>query len=155
MLDMIGDWPIEKLGLHRGVPLRPAAPDIAAYEDEVARREQQSPEAVSHAGLAEAAASLSEEDLVEADGTPQTPCSPILPTLQNSFPSQDIFDGPNIYDEDKQVRASQLAFAKSVKQAHRRRPVRKQMTGVWLQKLGSKSLSQRSTQEAVSQEGCT
>ena len=155
MLDMIGDWPMKRLGLHRGVPLRPSAADIAAYEDEVARREGQSPEAVSHAGPAVAAATLSEEELGEADVTPQTPCSPVLPTLQDSSPSQDIFDGPNINEEDKRVRASELAFAKYVKQAPRRRPVRKQMTGVWLQKLGAKSLSQRSTQEAVSQEGCT
>ena len=155
MRGMIGDWPIKKLGLHRGVPLRPAAADIAAYEDEVARREGQSPEAVSLAGPAVAAAGLLEDDLGEADVTPQTPCWPLQPTLQDSSPSQDIFDGPNIYEDDKRVRASELAFAKYVKQAPRRRPVRKQMTGVWLQKLSAKSPSPSSTLAAVSQDGGT
>ena len=158
--DVIGDSPIKQRVLHRGVAhqgggLAGLAADICAHWGRVPRRAGQTPEAVGQAGPAVSQAGLLDDDLGEAHVKPQTLCRPLQPMLQDSSPSQDIFDGPNVYEDHTRVRASELALKKYIKQAPRRRPVRKQMTGVWLQKLSAKSPSPSSTLAAVSQDGGT
>ena len=57
--------------------------------------------------------------------------------------------------EEETHKANARAFAKYVKQAPRPKRVHKKMTGVWLPKLGSKSIQQDFTRDADSQETLT
>ena len=163
--DMISDGLIQRLGLHRGEPLRPTAEDIAAYEEEAARREGQVPEVTSQAVLPLPTAHLLEDD-VASTPTPgkskaaregdvaawKARCD--VPTA----PCERSFGGSDCSMEEKQLEARLLhaeAFAKCVKHLPRRKPVKKQMPSVWLPKLtqlGSRSPQQAFTQDADSQE---
>ena len=154
--DMISDEHIQRLGLCRGVPLRPTTEEIAAYEDWVARREGGLLEATSQAVPPLPTAHLWEDDVAwtpkpakskaarEADVTPWK-AGLYVP----SPPCEGLFDGPDFFIEEKKREASAEAFAKYVKQLPRRKPVKKQMTSVWLPKLAK--LGSTSPQEAFTQ----
>ena len=157
MRDMIADGSIERLGLRKGVPLRPTPEDIAAHEGEVARREGQVPEASSQAGLPLSTPDLFEDSITstpkpdrskaarEADVTPwKRGCFVPSPAREN------LFDGPDFRMKEKKLQAGAEAFARYVKQLPRRKPVKKQTTGVWLQKLPK--LAVKSHQEGISQD---